>query len=126
MNPRVVGAMCFLFFAAPVLASKSLPGNESLVIDEAMVGKLVSQCESCHGPGGRSTREDVPALAGRPAKALVAEMERFYFYERLCPDVPVDRNDKSKGHMSMCDVTNQINKQEAKAVAEYFEAQPGQ
>ncbi len=84
---------------------------------------LVGLCEGCHGPNGNSQRDDVPSLAGRPAQELFAEIERFYFYERLCPNVPVDAGDASKGHMSMCDVTSQINKPEAEALAAHFEAQ---
>lgn len=110
--------------AATAQSTKSLPGNESGPIPEKRMKYLIGLCEGCHGPGGHSERRDVPALAGRPAKELFAEIERFYFYERICPDVPVDGEDVSKGHMSMCDVTGQINKQEAEALAEYFESQP--
>ena len=104
-------------------SSKSLPGNESEKITEKEMTYLVGLCEGCHGEDGRSGRDDVPSLAGRDADELFAEIERFYFYERICPDVPVDDKGASKGHMSMCDVVNQINKQEAKALAEHFQRQ---
>jgi cytochrome c553 len=115
-----------LAFAATVTAqgTKSLPGNETDPVTDKEMDYLVGLCEGCHGPGGRSDRPDVPALAGRPADELFAEIERFYFYERICPDVPIDGHDASKGHMSMCDITSQINKQEAEALAAHFEAQP--
>lgn len=104
-------------------AQKSLPGHESMELSDKEMAYLVSLCEGCHGPGGNSRRVDVPSLAGRPANELFTEIERFYFYERLCPNVPVDAGDASKGHMSMCDITNQINKPEAEALAAHFEAQ---
>lgn len=110
--------------AATAQSTKSLPSNEADPITEKRMNYLLGLCEGCHGPGGQSERRDVPALAGRSADELFAEIERFYFYERICPDVPVDGDDASKGHMSMCDVTGQINKQEAEALAAYFEAQP--
>ena len=105
---------------------KTLPGNEALIIDEKEVAYLVDLCEGCHGPGGRSVRSDVPTLAGRPADELFEEIEHFYFYERFCPDVPVDGEHSEEGHMSMCDVVNQLNRPEALTLARYFEAQPAE
>jgi cytochrome c553 len=116
--------MVLVSVTALAQSTKSLPGDERDAIDAKEMSYLVGLCEGCHGPGGRSERPEVPALAGRSADQLFAEIERFYFYERICPDVPVDGEDPSKGHMSMCDITSQINKQEAEALASYFESQP--
>ncbi|MEM1411601.1 MAG: c-type cytochrome [Pseudomonadota bacterium] len=117
-------ALMLCMASAMAQSTKSLPGNERDPINEKEMAYLVGLCEGCHGVGGRSLREEVPALAGRDKDELFAEIERFYFYERICPDVAVDGDDQSKGHMSMCDVVNQMNKQEAQALAAYFEAQP--
>jgi cytochrome c553 len=103
--------------------SPSLPGSDGGKVEEKHMAYLVQLCETCHGESGRSERPDVPALAGRDADALFAEIERFYFYERVCPDVPVDGEEPSKGHMSMCDVVNQMSKQEALALARHFSSQ---
>lgn len=100
---------------------ESLPGDGSMPVSAEHFKVLKDVCETCHGPGGASPRDDVPVLAGRPAEELLAEMERFYFYERHCPDVDLDPSDISKGKMSMCDVTGQMNKAEALALANYFE-----
>lgn len=102
---------------------KSLPSNPSHVMSDKEFNYLLGLCEGCHGPGGRSERPEVPILAGRDADQLFMEIERFYFYERLCPDVPVDAADASKGHMSMCDVTYQMTRQEAQALASHFASQ---
>ncbi len=121
-------AMTFPLVLLPaVLAAqqaKSLPGNQSQAVSSAQLDSLVALCETCHGPGGVSDRPDVPTLAGQNADQLFAEIERFYFYERRCPSVPMDDEDAARGHMSMCDVTSRINKQEAEALAAYFQAQP--
>ncbi len=106
-------------------ADRSLPQGRSENLPEDRLAELVELCEGCHGPGGVSTREDVPSLAGRPADELFAEIERFYFYERICPDVPVDEKDAAGGHMSMCNVTNRMTREEGKALSSYFEAQDG-
>jgi len=118
--------LLFLALAAqPVMAqsAKTLPGNDSDPVTSEEMSYLLGLCQGCHGVGGRSERADVPSLAGRPADELFAEIERFYFYERICPDVPIHDEDGSQGHMSMCDITSQMSKQEADALAAYFEAQ---
>ena len=122
---KLMWCIAALALSAGVAAQemKSLPGDEALIIDEKELQYLVGLCEGCHGAGGNSQREEVPALAGRPADELMAEIERFYFYERFCPDVPVDEDHSERGHMSMCDVVNQLNRPEAMALARHFEAQ---
>lgn len=122
---RLAGILLVAFLSGSALAQEtmSLPGSELEPVGEKQMSYLVGLCETCHGDGGRSERPDVPALAGRDADVLFAEIERFYFYERICPDVPMDDHDATKGHMSMCDVTSQMNKQEALALAQYFENQ---
>ena len=39
-------------------------------------------CSSCHGPGGNSTDEDVPSLAGRDAEWIAQQLEQFQSGER--------------------------------------------
>lgn len=123
MRPIALGLL-LLCTAANAQLTKSLPDAGAGALSEKEMKYLVGLCEGCHGPGGVSSRTDVPTLASRPAQDLFAEIERFYFYERICPDVPVDGLDPSQGHMSMCDVTSRINRQEAQALAQYFEGQP--
>ena len=122
---RLAGVLLVSVMSGSGLAQEtmSLPGSELVPVEEKQMAYLVGLCETCHGEGGRSQRGDVPPLAGRDADVLFAEIERFYFYERICPDVPVDDHDATRGHMSMCDVTSQMNKQEALALAQYFEDQ---
>lgn len=128
--PRSIGsnlvAIAVLFalsLTAQGQGTKSLPGGAEEAPPAQRLAQLVSLCEECHGPGGVSDRPDVPSLAGRDADTLFAEIERFYFYERVCPDVPVDEADAAQGHMSMCDVTNGLSRGEAVALARHFEAQ---
>lgn len=114
-------AACWSPVAAFAEGTESFPGDASMAVGMKEFKMLTDLCESCHGQAGATARDDVPSLAGRPATEILAEMERFYFYERHCPDVPVDQSDAGKGNMSMCDVTNQMNKAEAMALARYFE-----
>lgn len=119
----ILVAMLLMLVYLPVRAElESLPGDVNMPVGKKQFELLSGLCESCHGPGGVSQREDVPGLAGRPAEELMGEIERFYFYERHCPDVPLDPADRQEGNMSMCDVTGQMNKAEAMALARYFES----
>ena len=85
---------------------------------------LVAECESCHGPGGHSTEEDVPSLAGRDSAELLELIEQFYFYERHCPTTTYRHGDKPKTPLNMCSVANTLGKDEKQQLADHFAAQP--
>ena len=111
--------------AAPIAWSQdmpTLPGNNLEPVTQQEIQPLIPVCEGCHGPGGHSVREEVPTIAGKPAEEIVAALEAFYYYERHCPSVEYPREDGVRETRSMCDITNQLNQQEALAVAQYFEA----
>lgn len=109
--------------AAPVMAQEvpSLPGSNLAPVSQQAIQPLAQHCEDCHGPGGQSTRPNVPAIAGKPAPEIIAALEQFYYYERHCPKVEVANGDGEAVERNMCDLTNALNKQEALALARYFE-----
>ena len=84
---------------------------------------MATICESCHGLGGRSTRDDVPAIAGKPAEFIMNSLEQFYFSERHCPDVNFENKKGQVETKNMCDITNMLTKPEGLALAEYFSSQ---
>ncbi|MEJ8568051.1 c-type cytochrome [Elongatibacter sediminis] len=81
---------------------------------------LIERCEACHGPGGVSSREEVPSLAGTPAERIIASLEAFYFYERHCPTVQPDESGSHSGPDNMCSVASTLADDEAAALARYF------
>lgn len=117
---------CIIALAAAVPAwsqdMPTLPGKHLEPVSMQSVQPLVEVCENCHGLGGNSERGDVPVIAGKPAGEIVAALEAFYYYERHCPNVSYPREDGVREVRSMCDITNQLNQQEALALAGYFEA----
>lgn len=99
----------------------TLPGKNLEPVSQRAIQPLVRICEGCHGPGGQSERAEVPVIAGKPAGEIVAALEAFYYYERHCPNVDFENEDGDVEQRSMCDITNGLNQQEARALAEYFE-----
>jgi len=86
--------------------------------------EIVSECEACHGPGGISTEEDIPSLAGKSVNYLREMLGQFYYYERHCKATTYRHGDRAKTPVSMCNVANSLSEQEQQALAEYFASQP--
>lgn len=84
---------------------------------------LVAECESCHGPGGVSTEEDVPSLAGKSPAYLREVLEQFYYFERHCPTTTYRSGDRPKTPMNMCNVANSLSEEDKEALATYFSNQ---
>ncbi len=117
--PTMICAAGMLAAASPARAGQSLPGDEGVPVSGKELQRLVRLCESCHGPGGASSRDDVPAIAGKSAADILSALEQFYYFERHCPDVP--SGDGAGGRMSMCDIVNGLVRQDAMALGHYFE-----
>ena len=84
--PTMICAAGMLAAASPARAGQSLPGDEGVPVSGKELQRLVRLCESCHGPGGASSRDDVPAIAGKSAADILSALEQFYYFERHCPD----------------------------------------
>jgi cytochrome c553 len=86
---------------------------------------LISECESCHGPGGVSDQPDIPSLAGKSVKHIQESIDQFYFYERHCPTTTYRHGEhESSPPMNMCSIASGLSDEEVLALAEYFSAQP--
>lgn len=109
-----------LGFTVPALGQD---GDEYVI----SVSALVEMCESCHGRGGVSRRNDVPTLAGQPVDAILDSLDAFYFRQRHCPETSPGEGDAASGvRLDMCNISASLSRVEKVAVAEYFSAQtPG-
>ena len=85
---------------------------------------LVSECDSCHGPGGVSPRADVPSLAGQDADELMSAIERFHTYERHCPDSRPRHGDANRPILNMCEISGGMTEAQARALADHYAALP--
>lgn len=82
--------------------------------------ELIAECEACHGPGGVSTEEDVPSLAGKSPAWLREVLEQFYFYERHCPTTTYRSGDRPKTPTNMCGIANTLSAEDREALANHF------
>jgi sulfide dehydrogenase cytochrome subunit len=81
---------------------------------------LIDECEACHGPGGVSTQDDVPDLAGRSAEELVAAIEAFGTYQRHCSTTTYRSGGRPKTPTNMCSVANTLTGHDRQVIAEHF------
>jgi len=84
------------------------------------IQERAAECESCHGPGGVSTEDDVPSLAGKSVAYLREVLDQFYKYERHCSTTTYRHGDRPKTPMNMCNVANSLSEAEKQALAEHF------
>lgn len=92
-------------------------------IDSRDSAALISECEACHGPGGVSSEDDVPSLAGMQPEDLIKSLEAFYFYERHCTTTTYRSGDRPKTPLNMCNVANTLSEEDQQEIAAYFSAQ---
>lgn len=114
-----VAAVCASLFPCVALAREAAPEN----LPDRMTPQLqalVEECEACHGPGGASTEDDVPSLAGQSETYLRELLDQFYYYERHCPTTTYRHGDRPKTPLNMCSVANTLSEQDKQALARYF------
>jgi sulfide dehydrogenase cytochrome subunit len=108
MRPGTALAFFMAVFAcAPVSAEPTLQ-------------ELIAECESCHGPGGVSTQEDVPSLAGKSPAYLREVLEQFRFNERHCPTTTYRSGDRPKTPTNMCSIADSLGEDDREALVSYF------
>lgn len=81
---------------------------------------LIAECEACHGPGGVSSEQDVPSLAGQSTTYLRELLDQFYYYERHCPTTTYRHGDRPKTPLNMCNVANTLSEEDKEALAKHF------
>ena len=108
-------------FAACLLAAETASGQEPAAPQtDSPLQALISECEACHGPGGVSSEQDVPSLAGQSATYLRELLDQFYYYERHCPTTTYRHGDRPKTPLNMCNVANTLSEEDKEALAKYF------
>jgi len=114
--------LTFLFLI-PVMCFAQQDVVAEDIEQEVDLQALIQQCEGCHGPNGNSTRDDVPALAGKPVSKIEESIAQFYYYERHCPTKTPTHEGRDGNPMDMCAIANSLSKAEIQALAQYFATQ---
>jgi sulfide dehydrogenase cytochrome subunit len=104
--------------ALVLLLAVALPSAP--LADEQRLQELIAECEACHGPGGVSTEEDIPSLAGQSPARLREILEQFRFYERHCPTTTYRSGDRPRTPANMCGIANSLTEADKEALANHF------
>lgn len=114
--PHLLAGFMLLIVAGLLIYSPDAPAEgalESPVPDDALLFErrieiISMSCAACHGTDGR-LRTAIPALAGRPAPILHAQLVAF-------------QNDAMPGATVMPRIARGFSEDELKAIADYFAA----
>lgn len=124
MNKRTsCSAILMLAFALSANADESLPSDEQQVVSDKELQFLITECSACHGENGVSASDAIPSLAGKSADYILENVEKFYFYERHCPNAEHQNGEPKSGARNMCDVADRLTRQEVMAIGAWFEKQ---
>ena len=84
---------------------------------------LAQACDSCHGPQGNSSENDVPTIAGQLSSYLQATMQSYQVRGRPCIKSAYRHGDTSQPVTTMCKLSQGMADSEIEAVSQYYAAQ---
>jgi len=93
---------------------------------DADIGELLTKCQDCHGPGGVSSHDDVPTIAGQNASFIEKTLRSYQVWGRPCIKTVYRHGDTSRPKTDMCQVAEGLTSEDIKAVSEHFAALPFQ
>ena len=91
---------------------------------DADVSELLTQCQDCHGPGGISSYDDVPTIAGQNASFIEKTLRSYQVWGRPCIKSEYRHGDTSRPRTDMCQVAEGLTSEDIKAVSEHFASLP--
>ena len=90
----------------------------------ADISELLTVCQDCHGPGGVSSYDDVPTIAGQNASFIEKSLRSYQVWGRPCIKSEYRHGDTSRPKTDMCQVAEGLTSEDMKAVSEHFAALP--
>jgi len=97
-----------------------LPGTAA----GADISELLTQCQDCHGPGGLSSYDDVPTIAGQSAAFIEKTLRSYQVWGRPCIKSNFRHGDTSRPRTDMCQVAEGLTSEDIEAVSAHFAALP--
>jgi sulfide dehydrogenase cytochrome subunit len=90
----------------------------------ADVSSVARECDQCHGTDGVSSESDVPTIAGMSAFVLEDYLLTYRDEARPCPETKYRDGDTDRPATSMCEIADQLAKDEVTAISEFYAAKP--
>jgi sulfide dehydrogenase cytochrome subunit len=90
----------------------------------ADISELLTQCQDCHGPGGVSSYDDVPTIAGQKASFIEKSLRSYQVWGRPCVKSEYRFGDTARPRTDMCQVAEGLTAEDVTAISSHFAAQP--
>ncbi len=81
---------------------------------------LTAECDSCHGPQGVSSNNDVPTIAGQTAEYISDSLASYQVWGRPCVKSAYRHGDTAKPVTTMCKITEEMAVDEMEALGRYY------
>ena len=81
---------------------------------------LTRECDSCHGPQGVSSNNDVPTIAGQTAEYLSDSLASYQVWGRPCVKSAYRYGDTARPVTTMCKITEEMGPDDMEALGRYY------
>jgi sulfide dehydrogenase cytochrome subunit len=88
------------------------------------VSKLIEDCESCHGKGGASRRENIPVIGGMSAFYIEEQLRAYREDRRPCHEVEYPAGPEQGEKGDMCAEVENLTEDQIAESAAYFADKP--
>jgi len=88
------------------------------------IAELTTQCDSCHGPQGISSNNDMPTIAGQSEKYISDTLKSFQDWGRPCIKSTYRHGDTSKPKTDMCKITGGLSDEDIAALSVHYSSLP--
>lgn len=84
------------------------------------IGDLTAQCDSCHGPEGASSNNDVPIIGGQSAEFISDTLNSFQVWGRPCIKSLYRTGDTTRPGTDMCKVAAGLSNEDIEALGSHY------
>ena len=86
----------------------------------AELDALTTLCDSCHGPQGVSSDNDVPTIAGQTSEYISSSLASYQVWGRPCVKSAYRHGDTARPVTTMCKITEEMAVDEMEALGRYY------
>lgn len=89
----------------------------------AELDALTTQCDSCHGPQGVSSNNDVPTIAGQTSEYISDSLASYQVWGRPCVKSAYRHGDTARPVTTMCKITEEMAVDDMETLGRYYAEQ---